>query len=123
MQSSKEVASLSMTPSGCPMFQELATRLHILYNVLALPLFNQVWKNLAVQFDQVCKIKIKENKLLFIFNNFFFSYKHEQFLFEEVVLVNHFNSGGAEQLQYDILRNLFPLFGLYINKPELYFPL
>lgn len=97
MQSSKEVASLSVTPSGCPMFQELTTRLHILHNVLALPLFNQALKNLAAQFDQ--------------------------FLFEEVVLVNHFNSGGAEQLQYDILRNLFPLFGLYINKPESYFPL
>ncbi|XP_011865404.1 PREDICTED: RAD50-interacting protein 1 isoform X1 [Vollenhovia emeryi] len=97
MQSSKEVASLSVTPSGCPMFQELATRLHILHNVLALPLFNQAWKNLAAQFDQ--------------------------FLFEEVVLVNHFNSGGAEQLQYDILRNLFPLFGLYISQPESYFPL
>ncbi|XP_071578297.1 RAD50-interacting protein 1 isoform X2 [Temnothorax nylanderi] len=97
MQSSKEVASLSVTPSGCPMFQELATRLHTLHSVLALPLFNQAWKNLAAQFDQ--------------------------FLFEEVVLVNHFNSGGAEQLQYDILRNLFPLFGLYIDKPESYFPL
>ncbi|KAL6261949.1 hypothetical protein P5V15_007033 [Pogonomyrmex californicus] len=97
MQSSKEVASLSVTSSGCPMFQELAMRLHILHNVLALPLFNQAWKNLAAQFDQ--------------------------FLFEEVVLVNHFNNGGAEQLQYDILRNLFPLFGLYINKPESYFPL
>ncbi|KAM0737544.1 RAD50-interacting protein 1 [Formica fusca] len=97
MQSSKEVSSLSVTPSGCPMFQELATRLHVLHNALALPLFNQAWKSLAVQFDQ--------------------------FLFEEVVLVNRFNNGGAEQLQYDVLRNLFPLFGLYINKPESYFPL
>lgn len=97
MQSSKEVASLSVTPSGCPMFQELATRLHVLHNALALPLFNQAWKSLAAQFDQ--------------------------FLFEEVVLVNRFNNGGAEQLQYDVLRNLFPLFGLYINKPESYFPL
>lgn len=97
MQSSKEVASLSVTPSGCPMFQELTTRLHVLHNALALPLFNQAWKSLAAQFDQ--------------------------FLFEEVVLVNRFNNGGAEQLQYDIVRNLFPLFGLYINKPESYFPL
>lgn len=123
MQSSKEVASLSVTPSGCSMFQELATRLHILHNVLALPLFNQAWKNLAAQFDQV--YKIKENRLLFtyIISFFFFKYFFLQFLFEEVVLVNHFNSGGAEQLQYDILRNLFPLFGLYINKPESYFPL
>ncbi|KAH0947271.1 hypothetical protein HN011_011032 [Eciton burchellii] len=97
MQSSKEIASLSVTPSGCPMFQELAARLHILHNVLALPLFHQAWKSLASQLDQ--------------------------FLFEEVVLVNHFNNGGGEQLQYDIVRNLFPLFGLYVNKPESYFPL
>lgn len=123
MQSSKEVASLSVTRSGCPMFQELATRLHILHNVLALPLFNRAWKYLAAQFDQV--YKIKQYILLFTYNNLclFFKYFFSQFLFEEVVLVNHFNSGGAEQLQYDILRNLFPLFGLYINKPESYFPL
>lgn len=65
MQPSKEVASLSVTPSGCFMFQELATRLHVLRNVLASPLFNRAWKNLAAQFDQVYEIKMKENKLLF----------------------------------------------------------
>ncbi|KAK1137114.1 hypothetical protein K0M31_001641 [Melipona bicolor] len=97
MQSTKEVVSLSVTPSGYSMFQELATQLNLLHNTLALPLFQQAWKNLASQFDQ--------------------------FLLEEVVLVNHFNTGGAEQLQYDIFRNLFPLFGLYISKPESYFPL
>ncbi|XP_031369551.1 RAD50-interacting protein 1 isoform X3 [Apis dorsata] len=97
MQSTKEVVSLSVTPTGYSMFQELATQLNLLHNTLALPLFEQAWKNLASQFDQ--------------------------FLLEEVVLVNHFNMGGAEQLQYDIFRNLFPLFGLYINKPESYFPL
>ncbi|XP_053982262.1 RAD50-interacting protein 1 [Hylaeus volcanicus] len=97
MQSVKEVVSLSVTSSGYSMFQELATKLNLLYDALALPLFNQAWKSLASQFDQ--------------------------FLLEEVVLVNHFNTGGAEQLEYDIFRNLFPLFGLYINKPESYFPL
>ncbi|KOC70466.1 RAD50-interacting protein 1 [Habropoda laboriosa] len=97
MQSTKEVVSLSVTPSGYSMFQELATQLNLLHNTLALPLFHQAWKNLASQLDQ--------------------------FLLEEVVLVNHFNTGGAEQLQYDIFRNLFPLFGLYISKPESYFPL
>lgn len=61
MQSSKEIASLSVTPSGCPMFQELATRLHVLHNALALPLFNKAWKNLAAQFDQVNAMK---NELL-----------------------------------------------------------
>ncbi|CAK9833013.1 RAD50-interacting protein 1 [Anthophora retusa] len=97
MQSTKEVVSLSVTPSGYSMFQELATQLNLLHNTLALPLFHQAWKNLASQLDQ--------------------------FLLGEVVLVNHFNTGGAEQLQYDIFRNLFPLFGLYISKPESYFPL
>lgn len=97
MQSTKEVISLSVTPSGYSMFQELATQLNLLHNTLALPLFHQAWKNLASQFDQ--------------------------FLLEEVVLVNHFNVGGAEQLQHDVFRNLFPLFGLYIGEPESYFPL
>lgn len=97
MQSTKEVVSLSVSPSGYWMFQEVATQLNLLHNTLASPLFYQAWKNLASQLDQ--------------------------FLLEEVVLVNHFNTGGAEQLQYDIFRNLFPLFGLYISKPESYFPL
>ncbi|XP_012148254.1 RAD50 interactor 1 isoform X2 [Megachile rotundata] len=97
MQSTKEVISLSVTPSGYSMFQELATQLNLLHTTLALPLFHQAWKNLASQFDQ--------------------------FLLEEVVLVNHFNVGGAEQLQHDVFRNLFPLFGLYISEPESYFPL
>lgn len=55
MQSAKEVVSLSVTPSGYSMFQELATQLNQLYNTLALPLFNQAWKNLALQLDQVRK--------------------------------------------------------------------
>ncbi|XP_015512771.2 RAD50-interacting protein 1 [Neodiprion lecontei] len=97
MQSEKELASLSVTPSGCPMFQELAARLNTLQDILALPLFNKTWKNLAAQLDQ--------------------------YLLEEIAVVNQFNSGGAAQLQYDIVRNLLPLFGLYTNKPEAYFPL
>ncbi|XP_063995252.1 RAD50-interacting protein 1 [Diachasmimorpha longicaudata] len=97
MQNKKEVVSLSVTSSGCPMFQELAAGLHQLHQILALDLFNGAWKNLAGQLDQ--------------------------YLFEEIVLVNRFNVGGAEQLKFDITRNLFPLFGLYTNKPESYFPL
>ncbi|XP_015595516.1 RAD50-interacting protein 1 [Cephus cinctus] len=97
MQSDKEIASLSVTPSGCPMFQELAARLHALHETLALPLFNQAWRNLATQLDQ--------------------------YLLEEVVTVNQFNIGGSAQFQFDITRNLFSLFGLYTSKPESYFPL
>lgn len=53
MQSEKEILSLSVTPSGCSMFQELALRLHALNEALALPLFNQAWRNLASQLDLV----------------------------------------------------------------------
>lgn len=66
MQSEKEVLSLSVTPSGCPMFQELALRLYALNEALALPLFNQAWRNLASQLDLVRKLKLKVIKIIFI---------------------------------------------------------
>lgn len=53
MQFQKEVVSLSLSPSGCLMFQELSDRLHTLNQALALPLFKQAWKDLASQLDQV----------------------------------------------------------------------
>lgn len=53
MQSTKEVVSLSVSPSGYWMFQEVATQLNLLHNTLASPLFYQAWKNLASQLDQV----------------------------------------------------------------------
>ncbi|KAJ9577197.1 hypothetical protein L9F63_006254, partial [Diploptera punctata] len=40
----------------------------------------------------------------------------------QVILQNNFNEGGAMQLQYDMLRNMFPLFGQFTRKPEVYFP-
>lgn len=97
MQSEKEVSSLSVTPSGCPMFQELSFRLDKLNEILALTLFNRALKNLAYQLDQ--------------------------YFIEEIAMVNNFNSGGCQQLQHDVVRNLLPLFGLYTNKPEAYFPM
>ncbi|XP_014206211.1 RAD50-interacting protein 1 [Copidosoma floridanum] len=96
MPSDKECLP-SLTISACPMFQEIANRLRALQNALALPLFEQSWMNLALCLDKL--------------------------LFEELVLQNKFNDGGAAQFQYDVRRNLFPLFGLYTKKPESYFPL
>lgn len=52
MPSEKEVM-FSVTPSACQMFQEVVSRLHQLDNVLAKPLFEQSWKNLATRLDQV----------------------------------------------------------------------
>lgn len=39
----------------------------------------------------------------------------------QVILANHFNEGGAAQLQFDMTRNLFPLFSHYCKRPENYF--
>ena len=49
-------------------------------------------------------------------------YMYLQFIYEEVILQNNFNDGGAMQLQYDMLRNMFPLFGQFTSKPDVYFP-
>ncbi|KAJ8680451.1 hypothetical protein QAD02_016238 [Eretmocerus hayati] len=96
MPMEKEI-SLSVTPNGCPMFLEIANQLHALHNALAMLLFEQSWKNLASRLDK--------------------------YIVDELILRNQFNSGGATQLQFDVKRNLFPLFGLYTRRPETYFPL
>ena len=43
------------------------------------------------------------------------------FLILQLILANHFNESGGAQLQFDMSRNLFPLFGQYTAKPENYF--
>jgi hypothetical protein len=59
MPSEKEVALLSVTVSGCSMFQEIVNQLHALHNTLALPLFEESWKSLALRLDQVIFLKLK----------------------------------------------------------------
>jgi hypothetical protein len=44
-----------------------------------------------------------------------------QFIYEEVILQNNFNEGGAAQLQYDMTRNMFPLFAQFTQKPDVHF--
>ena len=44
-----------------------------------------------------------------------------KFVYEEVILPNHFSDGGAAQLKFDMERNLFPIFGEFAAKPENYF--
>lgn len=88
-------SSMFLTSAACPMFQEISSKLHAVSNLLALPLFSSVWKNLALRVDV--------------------------HLLEEVILENRFSADGAAQIQHDVKRYLLPLFGLYINKPEAYF--
>ena len=39
----------------------------------------------------------------------------------QIILSNHFNDGGAMQINFDITRNLIPLFGDFTTNPEAYF--
>uniref|UniRef100_A0AAR5NYY9 RAD50-interacting protein 1 n=1 Tax=Dendroctonus ponderosae TaxID=77166 RepID=A0AAR5NYY9_DENPD len=96
MKVGKEFRSLSLTPSACPMFEVLSKRLHQLQKKLQSKLFIAVFRNIATQLDT--------------------------HLFEDLVLDNRFNDGGALQFKFDITRNLLPLFAHYTDMPATYFP-
>lgn len=88
-------ATMSLSSSACPMMLCVRDHLLNLQQLLCVPLFQTAWQGLA---DRL--------------NNF---------LYQDVVLYNHFNEGGAAQLQFDMTRNLFPLFGHYCKRPENFF--
>lgn len=91
----KDIRSMSLTPTACPMFEILATRLHQLQKALAVQLFRHAWHSLAERLDV--------------------------FYYEDIVLKNRYNEGGAVQMKFDIIRNLYPLFAQYTERPESYF--
>ncbi|GFO00969.1 rad50-interacting protein 1-like [Plakobranchus ocellatus] len=94
----KELSTtLGLSQSACEMFLVLKDHLCTMEKQLSKFLFDRFWHRLARNIDD--------------------------FLFHEVILVNHFNDGGAVQLQFDITRNLIPLFGDYTNNPDSYFRL
>lgn len=95
MDNSKEFQSLSLTPTACPMFEIIGTRLHQLQKSLTTKLFKIVWRYIAQQLDT--------------------------FLFEELVLENRFSEAAALQFKYDVTRNLLPLFSQFSDRPESYF--
>ncbi|XP_064200784.1 RAD50-interacting protein 1 isoform X2 [Anguilla rostrata] len=95
LPSQLDQATMSLSSSACPMMLCLRDRLLQLQQLLCLPLFQSFWQSLAERLDQ--------------------------FLYQDVILYNHFNEGGAAQLQFDMTRNLFPLFGHYCKRPENFF--
>ncbi|XP_059140447.1 RAD50-interacting protein 1-like [Physella acuta] len=98
LPSPKELSTtLGLSQSACEMFLVLKDHLATMEGQLSKVLFDKFWIRLAKSIDQ--------------------------FLLNEVILTNHFNTGGALQLKFDILRNLIPLFGDYSDKPESYFRL
>ncbi|XP_076152379.1 RAD50-interacting protein 1 [Alosa pseudoharengus] len=88
-------ATMSLSSSACPMMLCLRDHLLQLQQLLSLPLFQTFWQGLAERLDL--------------------------FLYQDLILYNHFNEGGAAQLQFDMTRNLFPLFGHYCKRPENFF--
>ncbi|XP_048248594.1 RAD50-interacting protein 1-like [Haliotis rufescens] len=87
--------TLGLSASACEMLLVLKDHLAVMEDLLSKPLFHKFWQRLAEKINK--------------------------FILDEVILSNHFNEGGAAQLQFDMTRNVFPLFGEFTNKPETYF--
>lgn len=95
LPSQQDQSTMSLSSSACPMMLCLRDRLLNLHQVLSLSLFQLAWQGLAERLDS--------------------------FIYQDVILSNHFSDGGAAQLQFDMSRNLFPLFGHYCKRPENFF--
>ncbi|XP_008828959.1 RAD50-interacting protein 1 isoform X1 [Nannospalax galili] len=95
LPSQSEQAVMSLSSSACPLLLTLRDRLLQLEQQLCFSLFKVFWQMLVEKLDM--------------------------YIYQEVILANHFNEGGAAQLQFDMTRNLFPLFSHYCKRPENYF--
>ncbi|KAJ7407117.1 RAD50 interactor 1 [Willisornis vidua] len=95
LPSQAEQAVMSLSSTACPMLQTLRDRLLQLEQQLCHSLFKIFWQMLAEKLDL--------------------------YIYQEIIMANHFNEGGAAQLQFDMSRNLFPLFSHYCKRPENYF--
>ncbi|CAD5115923.1 DgyrCDS4853 [Dimorphilus gyrociliatus] len=82
----------SLSVSACETLLVLKEHLHNMNDLLNRTVFEKFWINVAEELDI--------------------------YFFENLIMVNRFNEGGALQLQFDMTRNLFPLFGQYTMKPE-----
>ena len=92
-----KITITEVSRSFCPMLEVLARNLLSLRESLANPLFTDLWKNISISLNK--------------------------FIYEEVILQNHFSEYGANQLHYDMYQGLYPIFGEFTSKPENYFKL
>ncbi|XP_035923323.1 RAD50-interacting protein 1 isoform X2 [Halichoerus grypus] len=95
LPSQAEQAVMSLSSSACPLLLTLRDRSLQLEQQLCFSLFKIFWQMLVEKLDV--------------------------YIYQEIILANHFNEGGAAQLQFDMTRNLFPLFSHYCKRPENYF--
>ncbi|XP_038667529.1 RAD50-interacting protein 1 isoform X2 [Scyliorhinus canicula] len=95
LPSQSDQAVMSLSSSACSMLLTLRDLLLQLEQGLCHSLFKSFWQMLSEKLDL--------------------------FIYEDIILANHFNEGGSAQLQFDMTRNLFPLFAHYCKRPENYF--
>ncbi|XP_069764377.1 RAD50-interacting protein 1 isoform X3 [Narcine bancroftii] len=95
LPSQSDQAVMTLSSSICPLLLTLRDLLLQLQQELCHSLFKSFWQKLAEKLDL--------------------------FIYQDIILANHFNEGGASQLQFDMARNLFPLFAHYCKRPENYF--
>merc|ERR1719494_336477 len=83
--------------SACGMMMYIKDHLLLLENMLCGAAFTPLWQKMATMIDE--------------------------YVFIEIPHECHFNEGGAAQLQFDMKKYLFVLFGDYTRRPEAYFRL
>lgn len=84
-----------LSATASEMFQVLVNNLHNLESELSSNVFSVAIRLIALQLDE--------------------------WLIDGMVMNTMFSTGGALQFQYDMIRNLFALFGQYARKPSLLF--
>lgn len=89
----KDEFTLSATAGE--MFQLMVSALHDLETELSVGIFRHVLRMIAARFDV--------------------------FVIDGMLMNTRFSAGGAAQFQFDMTRNLFPLFGQYLARPHLLF--
>ncbi|VDI67318.1 RAD50-interacting protein 1 [Mytilus galloprovincialis] len=87
--------SLGLSINACEMLLVLKDHLLRVESLLNKPIFTKIWQRLAGQLNKM--------------------------VVNEIIIPNQFNETGASQIEFDMCRNLFPLFGEYTQKPENYF--
>ena len=109
----KDIAALSLSENACEMLYVLRKRLLEVQDAIAVVLFGKFWQQLASSlskfiFSTVCTSISK-------------SLVHFSFWTLQIICQNHFSEAGAAQLNFDMTRNLFPLFGQFTTRPENHF--
>ncbi|XP_060843962.1 RAD50-interacting protein 1 [Rhopalosiphum padi] len=94
MESLVDENKYSITDSGWMMYETFTENLNTLNKSLPISLFNKCWPILAT--------------------------KMSTFLFNDILLANMFNRGGAQHLLCDVRYKLLPIISKYTAKPSIY---